>query len=128
MGTHPLNDDDFRAGYLRPDIPVGDMSEDELAALLARLERVPATPEQQRELEASLPSGDPDAPTSVVRSLRLPAELSRRLDAAAAAESVPASVFIRRAIESALAGRVRSNLVSLDDVYRALGSLPKAAA
>jgi hypothetical protein len=34
----------------------------------------------------------------------------------------------RRAIGSALAGRVKANLVSLDDVIRAVQAVPKAAA
>lgn len=128
MGDQPMNDAEFRA-FTHPSSDPADMSAEEISALLDTMTPVPTTPEQQRELEAMLPPpGVPDAPLNVVRSLRLPEDLNRRLEEAAQAENIPASVFVRRAIESALAGRVRSNLVSLDDVYRALGSLPKAAA
>lgn len=127
MGGHPMNAkfDDTR----RPHPSVEDMTAEELRAMLDRLERAPVTPEQEASLLATLPPpGDATAPLNVVRSLRLPEDLNHRLETAAAAENVPASAFIRRAIESALAGRVKANLVSLDDVYRALGALPKAAA
>jgi predicted DNA-binding protein len=64
---------------------------------------------------------------NVVTSLRLPAELKKRLDAAAAADGVSPSTFIRRAVESALAGHDKKNLVNLDDVIRAIKSVPHAA-
>ncbi len=124
MGDDPMSE----AGrFARPD--VRDMTPEQLDDLLDSQTPLPATPAEEANLLAMLPPpGEPDAPLNVVRSLRLPEDLSRRLDDAAEAEGISASVFIRRAIESALAGRNRSNLVSLDDVYRALGSLPKAAA
>jgi predicted DNA-binding protein len=118
---------EFRGAFTRPD--VSDMTGDQLNELLDSLTPVSVTPEQEAELVAMLPPpGAPEMPLNVVRSLRLPEDLNRRLDEAADADGIPASVFIRRAIESALAGRVKSNLVSLDDVYRALSAVPKAAA
>jgi predicted DNA-binding protein len=122
-----MSDAEFEA-FLHPPTRVEDMTAEELGDFLERLEPVPTTPEQQAMLEASLPPADPDAPMNVVRSLRLPEELNRRLDEAAAAEHIPASTFIRRAIESALAGRIKENLVSVDDVIRAIRSVPPAAA
>jgi predicted DNA-binding protein len=105
------------------------MTPEQVNDLLDTLTPVPTTPAQETELLAMLPPlGEPEGPLNVVRSLRLPADLNRRLEAAATAQNVPTSVFIRHAIESVLAGRVRSNLVSLDDVYRALSAIPKAAA
>jgi predicted DNA-binding protein len=97
--------------------------------LLDQLSPVATTPGQEAELLATLPPpADPDATLNVVRSLRLPEDPNRRLEAAASAEGVATSVFIRRAIESAIAGRDRARLVSLDDVLRAIQSAPKAAA
>jgi predicted DNA-binding protein len=72
-------------------------------------------------------NAEPDAPMNVVTSLRLPADLKRRVDAAAADQGISPSTFIRRAIESALAGRDKGNLVNLDDVIRAIKSVPHAA-
>src|SRR5262245_61579280 len=124
----PMSDAEFRT-FAQPSPNVEDMTPDQLAGVIDRMVPIPTTPEQQAELAAMLPpTGQPDAALNVVRSLRLPEELNRRLEEAAEAENIPTSVYIRRAIESALAGRVRSNLVSLDDVYRAISALPKAVA
>lgn len=106
-----------------------DMTAEQINGMLDELAPLSASPAQEADLLAMLPPpGDADAPLNVVRSLRLPADLNRRLEDAAGAAGVPTSVFIRRAIESALAGRVKANLVSLDDVIRAIQSVPKAAA
>jgi hypothetical protein len=116
--------DEFVSG---PDLR--DMTAEQVNDLIDRLTPIPITREQEADLLASLPAvSDPDAPMNVVRSLRLPEDLNRRLDEAAAAEGIPASTFIRHAIESALAGRIKANLVSLDDVIRAIRSVPPAAA
>lgn len=128
MLDKPMSDDEFRAAYT-PQPDPENMSPDQTRDFLERLTPVPTTPEQDAQLLAMLPpAGDPSAPLTVVRSLRLPEELSRRVEEAAEAENIPTSAWIRRAIESALAGRIRSNLVSLDDVLRAIASVPKAAA
>ncbi|RZU48848.1 hypothetical protein EV385_0577 [Krasilnikovia cinnamomea] len=126
MGEQPMSDSEFHAVLGQRD--VRDMNAEQIGELLDNLTVVPTTAAQQAELEALLPPpGEPDAPLNVVRSLRLPQELNQRLDDAAAAQGIPASVFIRRAIESAIAGTT-TNLVSLDDVLRAIQSVPKAAA
>lgn len=122
-----MSDAEFQAFLHRPNVE--DMTAGQISDMLDNLTPVATTPGQQAELLAMLPpAGVPDTALNVVRSLRLPEDLNRRLEEAAEAENVPTSVYVRRAIESALAGRVTSNLVSLDDVYRALGALPKAAA
>lgn len=130
MGKQPMSDAEFAA--YRADLTRGDpreLSAEQINEAIDNLSAVPITPEQEAELLALLPPpGQPDAPLNVARSLRLPVDLNRRLEDAAESAGIPVSAFIRRAIESALAGRDRTNLVSLDDVYRALGSLPKAAA
>jgi hypothetical protein len=127
MGDNPMNDDEFRT-FTHPPADVNDMTAEEIGQLLTNLTPIPTTPEQDVELLAMLPPpGDPGAPLNVVRSLRLPEDLNRRVDEAAEAEGVGVSVFIRRAIESALAGRIKSNLVSLDDVIRAIRAVPPAA-
>lgn len=130
MGKQPMSDAEFaefRAALSHPDPQ--DMGPEQISHLIDNLTVLPTTPQQQAELLALLPPpGVPEAPLNVVRSLRLPEDLNQRLEQAAEAEGVAVSVFIRHAIESALAGRDKSNLVSLDDVYRALGTLPKAAA
>lgn len=124
MGDQPMS----QAAPTRPDLR--DMSAGQVDELLDTLTPQPVTPDQEAGLLAMLPPpGDPpEAPLNVVRSLRLPADLNRRLEEAADDQGVPTSVFIRRAIESALAGRVTTNLVSLEDVLRAIQSVPKAAA
>jgi len=54
-------------------------------------------------------------------------ELKQRIDEAATDLGVSSSTFIRRAVEAALAGRDRTNLVNLDDVIRAIQGVPHAA-
>lgn len=85
------------------------------------------SPEDEETLRAQLPPGDSQAPVTVVTSLRLPLELKRRLDAAAEADGVTPSAYIRAALERVLASRSTTNLVNLDDVIRAVRSLPHAA-
>ncbi|MPZ28525.1 MAG: hypothetical protein GEV12_19525 [Micromonosporaceae bacterium] len=85
------------------------------------------TPQEQAKLLAQLPPADPDAPITVVTSLRMPLELKQRVEAAAAADGMSTSTFMRHALEKVLAGRDRTNLVNVDDVIRALRSLPHAA-
>lgn len=122
-----MSDAEFRQ-LTHPPANVEDMAPEQVAEMLSRLRPVPTTPEQDAELLAMLPPpGVPEAPLNVVRSLRLPEELNRRIEDAAAAEGVPASTFIRRAVEAVLAGRDRENLVNLDDVIRAIRSVPHAA-
>ncbi|HET8660726.1 MAG TPA: ribbon-helix-helix protein, CopG family [Micromonosporaceae bacterium] len=117
----------FRDALPRPDLR--DMTPDQVSELLHSLTPVPGTAEQEGELAALLPPpGDPGALLNVVRSLRLPEDLNRRLEEAAEAEGIPASVLVRRAIESMLAGRVKTNLVNIDDVIRAVRSIPPATA
>lgn len=106
-----------------------DMTVDEASDMIDSLTPEPvATPEEEAALLAMLPSqSEATAPMTVVSSLRLPAELKRRLDEAADAEGVSASTFIRQAIESALAGRDKAKLVNVDDVIRAIKAVPHAA-
>ncbi|MBT8226796.1 MAG: hypothetical protein KJO75_15055 [Dactylosporangium sp.] len=87
----------------------------------------PTTAGEETALLAALPPADPDAPMTVVTSLRLSTELKHRIDAAAQADVVSSSTWIRRAIESALAGRDPRSLVSIDDVIRAVRAVPPAA-
>lgn len=127
MSRRPMSDDEFRE-FTRPAQAVEDMSPEQVRDLLDNLQPVPTTVEQEAELAAMLPPpGDPDAPMTVVMSLRMPAELKQRVDAAAEAEGIPASTYIRRAVEAVLAGRAPGNLVNLDDVIRAVRSVPHAA-
>lgn len=81
----------------------------------------------EREVLATLPKADPDEPIMVVHSVRLPVELAKRVREAAEDEGMTVSEFIRTGIASVMAGRDRSNLVNLDDVIRAVRSLPHAA-
>jgi predicted DNA-binding protein len=108
------------------DLDLLDMDADELRAFTDNLHPEETTPEERQRLLAQLPPPDLDAPITVVTSLRLPNELKQRVDAAAEAEGVTASSFIRQALERVLAGRDRTNLVNLDDAVRALRSLPHA--
>jgi predicted DNA-binding protein len=110
------------------DLDLLEMNHEEARALVDHAVAGPIpTPEEQEDLLAQLPPTDPDAPITVVTSLRLPYELKQRVDEAAEASGVSASSFIRQALERVLAGQDRTNLVSLDDVIRALRSLPHAA-
>ncbi len=110
------------------DLHLLDMNADQVTALMASLTPEPvATAEEEAALLATLPAVEMDAPMTVVSSLRLPLELKKRIDAAAQTDGVPASTFIRQAVESVLAGRDKTKLVNLDDVIRAIGSVPRAA-
>lgn len=121
-----MSDEEFdRFMASRPDLR--QMAPDELRRFLDELRPMPTTPEQEARLLAALPPADPDAPMVVVRSLRLPLELNQRLEDAAKADGVSASAFIRRAVESALAGHDPTNLVNIEDVIRAVRSVPPAA-
>lgn len=118
MGTEPVSD-----------LRLLDMSPDEVNDMIDNLTSEPvSTPEEEAALLATLPPPpEPNAPMTVVTSLRLPLDLKQRIDAAAAAEGMSASTFIRRAVESVLAGQDKTNLVNLDDVIRAIKSVPHAA-
>jgi len=117
MGDEPVSD-----------LHLMDMTFEQANALMDNLRfDPPGTRDEEAALHASLPPADPDAPMTVVMSLRLPVDLKKRIDAAAEAEGIPASTFIRQAIESILAGRDKTQLVNLDDVIRAIGSVPRAA-
>ncbi|HEU4426922.1 MAG TPA: ribbon-helix-helix protein, CopG family [Pilimelia sp.] len=111
------------------DLRLLDMSPDEVNDMIDNLTSEPvSTPEEEAALLATLPPPpEPNAPMTVVTSLRLPLDLKQRIDAAAEAEGMSASTFIRRAVESVLAGRDKTNLVNLDDVIRAIRSVPHAA-
>lgn len=87
----------------------------------------PLTRGEERELLSSLPKAEPDEPIMVVHSVRLPVELAQRVRVAAEDEGVTVSEFIRNGLASIMAGRDRSNLVNLEDVIRAVRSLPHAA-
>ncbi len=117
MGDEPVSD-----------LHLMDMTPEQANELIDNLtfER-PGSREEEAALLASLPPADPDAPMTVVVSLRLPLDLKKRIDSAAEADGIPASTFIRHAIESVLAGRDKTKLVNLDDVIRAIGSVPRAA-
>lgn len=110
------------------DLDLLSMTDDAARDLVDRAVAGPIpTPGEQAELLAQLPTPDPDAPITVVTSLRLPYELKQRVDEAAEEEGISASAFIRQALERVLAGRDQSKLVNLDDVIRALRSVPHAA-
>src|SRR5262245_53633059 len=113
MGDQPMSNPELRAAFARADLR--DMPDEQVNDLIENLTPVPTTADQEADLLAALPppGAEPSAPLNVVRSLRLPEDLNRRLEEAADAQDIPASVFIRRAIESAIAGRVKTNLVSL---------------
>jgi predicted DNA-binding protein len=110
------------------DLDLLDMSAEEAGEFVDNAVAGPIpTEEEQAELLAELPRADRGVPITVVTSLRLPHELKQRVDAAAAADGISASTFIRQSLERVLAGRERTNLVNLDDVIRAVRSLPHAA-
>jgi len=109
------------------DLDLLDMTYEQANELIDNLTYEETTPEREAELLAQLPPADETAPITVVTSLRLPHELKQRVDAAAAADGVSTSTFIRQALERVLTGRARENLVNVDDVIRALRSLPHAA-
>jgi predicted DNA-binding protein len=109
------------------DLDLLDMNADELGEFVDELTPQPTTPEEQAELLAQVPPADPNAPVMVVTSLRLSSELKHRIDAAAEEDGVNPSTYIRKVLESSLAGRNRSNLVNVEDAIRALRSVPRAA-
>ena len=65
----------------------------------------------------------PADPVMVVRSLRLPIELDRRLKAAAGARGVPMSTLVREWIELELAALEHDQPISRADALRALAAL-----
>jgi predicted DNA-binding protein len=85
----------------------------------------PPDPDEQRQLLARLPQADPNAPVMISRSLRISTDMERQIKAAARAEGVTASEFIRRAVERALTG-ADSRQISLDAAIRVLERLPRA--
>lgn len=110
------------------DLELMDMTDAEARGLIDNAVPGPVpTPQEQAELLTQLPPADPDAPITVVTSLRMPFDLKQRVEAAAASDGVSTSTFIRQALEKVLTGRDRTNLVNVDDVIRALRSLPHAA-
>lgn len=82
-----------------------DLNADELQTLIGSLEPQETTPEEKAELLAQVPAPDPEAPVTVVTSLRLPYELKQRVDEAGEAEGMSTSPFIRHALERVLASR-----------------------
>lgn len=65
----------------------------------------------------------PGSPVMVVRSLRLPFELDRRLKAAAERRGVPTSTLVREWIELELTALEDDQPISRADALRALASL-----
>jgi predicted DNA-binding protein len=116
MGRKPISD-----------LHLLDMTPDQVNEMIDNLQpEPPLSRAQERDLLATLPSVPAAAPT-VVSSLRLPLDLKQRIDIAATEAGISSSTFIRRAVEAALAGRDRTNLVNLDDVIRAIQGVPHAA-
>jgi len=72
---------------------------------------------------ADLPPAAESTEVMVVRSLRLPLELDRRLKAAAQARGVAMSTLLREWIELELAGLERDQPISRADALRALAAL-----
>jgi predicted DNA-binding protein len=117
MGNEPVSD-----------LQLLDMTPDQINHMIDNLAPEPAlSREQETDLLARLPSVPTSVGPTVVSSLRLPLELKQRIDEAASELGVSSSTFIRRAVEAALAGRDRTNLVNLDDVIRAIQGVPHAA-
>ena len=83
----------------------------------AFLESLEFGPEAADELPA------PGSPVMVVRSLRLPFELDRRLKAAAERRGVPTSTLVREWIELELTALEDDQPISRADALRALASL-----
>jgi|GEM_PF-6421300 len=84
------------------------------------------SPAEEAKLLARLPVVDPDNPVMVVRSLRLPVELEQRVKAAAEADGMTTSEWVRDAIQRVLTGR-DEGLVSVADAIAAIQRLPHAA-
>ena len=72
---------------------------------------------------AELPPRPGPEESMVVRSLRLPLELDRRLKAAAVARGVAMSTLVREWIELELAGLENDRPISRADALRALAAL-----
>ena len=72
---------------------------------------------------AQLPPRPADTTVMVVRSLRLPLELDRRLKAAAAKRGVAMSTLVREWIELELAALEQDQPISRADALRALAGL-----
>lgn len=89
----------------------------------------PASREKEDELLAQLPE---KPPATMTRSIRVTPELEERISEAALRAGVPKTVWMRQAIETALAeGEEDTRMVSLADVKRALSLVrparPRAA-
>lgn len=92
---------------------------------------LPERPEEVRTFLESLEFGGevadelppPGSPVMVVRSLRLPFELDRRLKAAAERRGVPTSTLLREWIELELTALEDDQPISRADALRALASL-----
>ena len=61
----------------------------------------------------------------VVRTVRVPPDVDRAITAAAEAAGESPSAWIRRAIETMLAGRAPGELVNVEDVLRAVRAVPR---
>lgn len=93
---------------------------------------LPKRPEDVRAFMESLEFGETvsdellpprGAPVMVVRSLRLPYELDRRVKAAAERRGVPTSTLVREWIELELTALEDDQPISRADALRALASL-----
>ena len=93
---------------------------------------LPRRPEEIRAFMDSLEFGDDadesqlparEAPVMVVRSLRLPFDLDRRVKAAAHRRGVPTSTLIREWIELELTALEDDQPISRADALRALAAL-----
>ncbi|GAA4912526.1 hypothetical protein LX16_2378 [Stackebrandtia albiflava] len=106
--------------------------EEQLAAEAERLlgsdlSRLPKPdPGEEARLLSRLPVADPDNPVMVVRSIRFPAELEQQIKAAAEADGVTPSEWVRTAVQRVLTGR-DEGLVSVTEAIKALQRLPHAA-
>lgn len=77
-----------------------------------------------------MPPREPDVPDDersqtavVVRSLRLPLQLDRRLRAVAERRGIPASTLVRQWVESELVALEDDQLISRADAVRALAAV-----
>lgn len=106
--------------------------EEELSAAAERLlasdlSQMPKpSPTEEAVLRAQLPVVDADNPVMVVRSVRLPVELEQQIKAAADADGVTASEWMRTAAQRVLISR-DEGLVSVTEAIQALKRLPHAA-
>ncbi len=69
------------------------------------------------------PAADPDDEAMVVRSVRMPLGLDRRLKAAAAAHGVPVSQLLREWAEVELVALENDQPISRADAFRALAAI-----